>query len=649
MKQLSVWAKIYIASAIFAALVVISVALLGWSPDESVRFAVYFAIAFVASGLRVTLPGICSGISVNFVFILIGVMDLGLAQVICIGFAGTLGQFILRRKSWHRTQLAFNLSSVTLASSAAFAVYHSTLIRAVHDSIPILLFCSSAALFIVNTWLVSFVIMLTERKNIWRIWVDNFLWTGSHHLVGAAVAAVFHYENVFLGWESMVLTGPVIYFVYRSYALHLGRLHEANQHAEELGDLHWRAIEALALAIDAKDETTHSHLMRVKVYATEIGKEMKMNATDMQALQAAALLHDIGKLAVPEYIISKPGKLTPEEFDKMKIHPVVGAEILASVRFPYPVVPMVRSHHEKWNGKGYPDGLQGEEIPLGARILSAVDCLDALASDRQYRRALPLDKAMQIVLDESGQSFDPIVVEILHRRYVELEKMATAAPAVKPARLSKDIKVERGGSPATGFEETCAPPPIGVPLHYMLSSSSARRDFHNLVKIASDLATSLTAEEILVILVARLRRFVPNDTTVIYLKRGHQLVKRYAVGEDERFFTETAIGEGLSGWVGENRKAIVNGNPSVEIGYPNAGRLRSTLSIPLELKGDLLGVLTIHSTKSTFFTLEDQRTLLTVAPEIVTLLVGTEGPRDYLLPANMDATYAIPTLLTVAH
>src|ERR1700722_16102955 len=144
----------------------------------------------------------------------------------------------------------------------------------------------------------------------------------------------------------------------------------------------------------------------------------------MQALQTASVLHDIGKLAVPDFIISKPGKLTPEEFEKMKIHPVVGAEILESVQFPYPVAPIVRAHHEKWDGSGYPSGLAGEMIPVGARIISAVDCLDALASDRQYRRALPLDKALEIVISESGKAFDPRIVEVLTRRCVEWERMA---------------------------------------------------------------------------------------------------------------------------------------------------------------------------------------------------------------------------------
>src|SRR6185295_2251599 len=196
----------------------------------------------------------------------------------------------------------------------------------------------------------------------------------------------------------------------RSY---LDRLEKEKKHVEDMAGLHLRTIEALALAIEAKDHTTHDHLCRVQVYALEVGREMNLSDLELEALQAAAVLHDIGKLAVPEHIISKPGKLTPEEFEKMKTHPIVGAEILERVAFPYPVVPIVAAHHERWDGAGYHKGLSGEGIPIGARILAAVDCLDALASDRQYRRALPLDEAMEIVKEQSGISFDPRVVEIL--------------------------------------------------------------------------------------------------------------------------------------------------------------------------------------------------------------------------------------------
>jgi putative nucleotidyltransferase with HDIG domain len=258
----------------------------------------------------------------------------------------------------------------------------------------------------------SGIVALTEGKRLWTVWRGSFVWTSSQYLVGSALAGLVHAFALRSGWQVTLLLLPLLYLVYRSYDLYLGRLEEEKKHVIEMADLHLRTIEALALAIDAKDDTTHDHLRRVKVYATEIGKELRLNPSDQQALETASLLHDIGKLAVPEYIISKPGKLTPEEFEKMKIHPVVGAEILERVRFPYPVVPIVRSHHEKWDGSGYPDGLKGEQIPMGARILAVVDCLDALASDRQYRRAFPLDVALEKVVADTGQAFDPRVVEV---------------------------------------------------------------------------------------------------------------------------------------------------------------------------------------------------------------------------------------------
>ena len=181
----------------------------------------------------------------------------------------------------------------------------------------------------------------------------------------------------------------------------------------------------------------------MQTYALEIGKEIGLSHDEIEALRAAALLHDIGKLAVPEHILSKPGRLTPDEFEKMKIHPIVGAEIVERANFPYPVAPIVRSHHERWNGEGYPDGLKGEEIPIGARILSAVDCFDALSTDRQYRRGLPLEEALAFVVKEAGHAFDPQVVDILQRRWKELEKKVKAnAGSIK--ELSTNVIVSRG-------------------------------------------------------------------------------------------------------------------------------------------------------------------------------------------------------------
>jgi putative nucleotidyltransferase with HDIG domain len=291
----------------------------------------------------------------------------------------------------------------------------------------------------------------------------------------------------------LTLMAPVIHHTYRMY---VERVEKDRKHVEELAGLHLRTIEALALAIEAKDATTHDHLQRVRVYATEIGKEIGMSSIELEALQAAALLHDIGKLAVPEHIISKPGRLTPEEFEKMKIHPVVGAEILEEVKFPYPVVPIVRAHHEKWDGSGYPYGLAGEDIPIGARILSVVDCFDALASDRQYRRAMPLDKAMEIVVSESGKAFDPVIVKIIRERYVELEKQALSAGGEK-IRLSMDMKIERGLAPATGFAESATEPPpaaTGVAGDPLTSIAAAAQEAQMLYELTQDLGNSLSLQ-----------------------------------------------------------------------------------------------------------------------------------------------------------
>lgn len=263
-----------------------------------------------------------------------------------------------------------------------------------------------------------------------------------------------------MGIQAELLLAPVVYLVYHSFQMHVAGLRQTierpemeRRHAEATAGLHLRTIRALALAIEAKDQTTAEHLHRVQTYAVELGKDFELASDEMEALRAAAILHDIGKIAVPEHIISKPAKLTPEEFGEMKIHPIVGADIIESIKFPFPVGRLVRAHHEKWDGSGYPDGLTGKEIPLGARILSAVDCLDALASDRQYRKAMALDKAINIIIAESGKSFDPRVVEVLSKRYRELESLARATIDDTHVGFATHYEVPRGLAPDAGFAE----------------------------------------------------------------------------------------------------------------------------------------------------------------------------------------------------
>ena len=205
-------------------------------------------------------------------------------------------------------------------------------------------------------------------------------------------------------------------------------MQDAQRHIEQVNELYMSTIEALAMAVDAKDQITHGHIRRVQVYALELAKRLGVaDERKLQAIATAALLHDMGKLAIPEHILNKPGKLTPAEFDTMKRHADIGADLLSPVKFPYPVVPIVRHHHEHWDGNGYPTGISGADIPLGARILSVVDCFDALTSDRPYRPSLSTEEAFAIIRERGSEMYDPLVVDTFLASHAEIEPLANRA------------------------------------------------------------------------------------------------------------------------------------------------------------------------------------------------------------------------------
>ena len=616
-------AKAYWIIVVLTGVCLSAFVLAGWRPKPAdlPNLALYLAAAAVASVFKVRLPGIVSTLSMNYVIVIAGLLDLHLAGGIVISVAGLLGQTYykctVRPKFQH---LLFNFAAISLSVAAASWCKDLSFIAATDRFGVFSIVSASLAYFGVNTLLLSGIIGLTTRQPVFSVWRESYLWTFPQYLVGGIIATCFHLMIVSVGWAGMLFTFPVIYLVYRSYDIYLSRVDEQQKHISEMAQLHLRTIEALALAIDAKDDTTSAHLRRVQVYASEVGKELGISKLDMQALEAAALLHDIGKLAVPEYIISKPGKLTQDEFEKMKIHPIVGAEILERVDFPYPVVPIVRAHHEKFDGSGYPDGLRGEQIPIGARILSVVDCLDALVSDRQYRTAMPIDDAIQVIVGESGKSYDPQVVKIIHARYRELEAKAKAE-SVDSAKVSSNIRVERGASPATGFasEKSLDLPSPRQDKNFSMRISDARREFQMLVEVANDLGSSLSLDETLALLAVRLAKSIPHDAVVIFIRQGNELVPRYVKGESFRLFSSLRIpvGHGLSGWVAENHMPIVNGNPAVESGYladpSKVTALRSAIAVPLHGRDSVVGVLTLYQLQADAFTLDHRRILLNIS------------------------------------
>ncbi|WP_051670427.1 HD domain-containing phosphohydrolase [Bryobacter aggregatus] len=629
MNLLSLPARAYVLLISLIGTIVGIFSLLGWESANMIRFICYFLVALVAAGLRV---GVSSGsgaaMPVNILFVLIGIMELSLPETIIIGGVTTAIQCIQILKGPSRNFLTFfNVANIATATWISHFVYFHPSLRLSMADIPVRLVLAAAVFYLFNTFPVAAVISLTEHKSLRRIWRERYIWSLNFYVVGTAAAGLFSFVNRYLDWGYSMLALFFFYLLYKVYSMHLARIDKEMQHAEQMAALHLRTIEALALAIESKDETTHEHLQRVQVYALEVGRDLGMKDEQLEALRAAAILHDIGKLAVPEHIISKPGKLTPEEFDKMKIHPIVGAEILERVQFPYDVSPIVLAHHEKWDGSGYPYSVRGEDIPLGARILSAVDCLDALASDRQYRRALPLNEAMAVVERESGTSFDPRVVEILKKRYVELEELARAAirNIAPPPRLSKDIKIDAGIAPAAGFEQTkrsIQAVSNGDPGEFINSIASARDEVQQLFEISQDIGKTLSLDEMLSVLSLRVKRMVTYDSLAVYIRRGDRLVPEYVCGENFRLFSSLQIplGQGLSGWVADNNKAIVNGNPSVEPGYLNDpakfSTLRSALAVPLEGKVGIVGVLALYRAEKDAFSRDNLRVMLAIASKV---------------------------------
>ncbi len=583
------------------------------------KFLVYLLLSVFASRLKINIPEMNGTVSVNFVFILIGVAELNYSETLIIGCAAILSQsLMIRGDGFNLVQSAFNVLSAAFAVWGAYYTYHGPIARLAGNSPYLLIMLAACVYFVLNTLPVAAIISLTEGKALRRVWRNCYVWSFPYYLAGAGIAGLVSLINRQFSWETSLLAFPAMFVIHRSYRLYLSTLESEKRQVEDMAGLHLRTIEALALAIEAKDQTSQDHLQRVRVYAVELGKRLHLSHNELEALRAAALLHDIGKLGVPENIISKPGRLTPEEFEKMKIHPIVSAEILEQVQFPYPVVPIVRAHHEKWDGTGYPDGLRGESIPIGARILAAVDCLDALTSDRQYRSGLTLEQAMNHVSSEAGRAFDPKVVELLEKIYLELETLAGFKPAPSYVHIPDMISDQVTILPVI-VSAKAEPPPTGS---FLTSIAAARQEAQILFELSHDLGNSLSLDETLSVLSIRLRKLVPYSSMAAYILRGEELVPEYVGGDNFRTFAALRIpvGAGLSGSVAQTRKAILNGDPALEPGYSEDSAhfqpLRSAISVPLEGLQGVVGVLTLYSSELDAYTADHLRILMAISNKV---------------------------------
>ncbi len=614
-------ATLFILAQLAGGLPLLPYALMHWHSENSLRYACFLAVALTASIFKVQLPGIQATMSANFLFILVGILDLSYPETLLMGCLGGFVQTLWQSKPRPRpVQVLFNFANLALSITAANLVFHSHIAFNFGMRWPLLLAAASTTYFAINTMSVSGTIAMTERRNPVSVWKECYLWSFPYYMLGALIAGGVSVINRYLGWQVAILVLPIVYWIYRSYRVYLDRLEGEKKHSEEIADLHLRTIEALSLAIEAKDHNTHDHLKRVQRYALRIGQDLLLDESTLNAIRAAAMLHDIGKLAVPEQILSKPGRLTPEEFEKMKIHPIVGAEILDRVQFPYPVVPIVRSHHEKWDGSGYPDALSGETIPVGARILSVVDCFDALTSERPYRRAMSSQEAMAHLVSESGRSYDPRVVKCLETRYQELEAESSTTGEDSSVQ-SMFSKVERPAAPSAGFAEIPDEAEVRA-ASFLASIVSARQEAQLLFELAQTLGNSLSLRETLSVVAVRLKEMIPHDSIVFYVCEEDTLVPRYVHGVDYDLFSSLRIplGQGIAGWVAHTEKPIVNGDPMAETKYlgdpARVSVLQSALAVPLRGRSGVAGVLTLYLRAKQGFSKDHLRLLLAASSKL---------------------------------
>ncbi len=316
-------------------------------------------------------------------------------------------------------QLIHNVSTIALSASAAGLSYHFLNLEqttSLDKMFIISLLISATIYFLVNTILVATAMALCADQSIWKLWWSSFAWTAPSNLAGASVSAIVLQVNN--GLYDILLLLPVFGFFYQTFRMYADKAEEKEKHIlalekgkQLLAELYLSTVRSLATAIDAKDQSTHAHIQRVHRFAVSIAEHMKVEGDELEAIRTGALLHDIGKLGVPDYVLLKPSALSPDEFEKMKRHTNIGAAILEQVPFPWPVSTLVLHHHERWDGTGYPDKLTGADIPRGARILAVADVYDALTSDRPYRPAWSISRAQAFIQAGAGSQFDPDVVD----------------------------------------------------------------------------------------------------------------------------------------------------------------------------------------------------------------------------------------------
>jgi diguanylate cyclase (GGDEF)-like protein/putative nucleotidyltransferase with HDIG domain len=594
MRQLPLRARTFVAATIVAGTGLFVILAPHIRFDRPVLFIGLLLLSSISAAMKVSLPLTSSGstMSVSYAVDFASLLMLGPDETMIVAASSAFSQCHLNSKErnpLHRT--LFSMSSLVLTVQAAGLAFS---LAGGHPSAGALtlalarpLFAAATVYFVLNTGLVATAIALATRQNVFTTWNNNFLWSAPSYFVGALTAAVAGWAVANAGYW-LPLTFAPIYLTYKTYKVYMGRIEDEQRHVQQTSDLHLATVEALARAIDAKDQTTEMHIRRVQVYATGLAKAAGLGEADIQGVKTAALLHDIGKLAVPEHILSKPGPLTQEEFQKIRIHPQVGAEIIAAVPFPYPVAPLILSHHERWDGKGYPQGLTADQIPIGARILTIVDYYDAVG----------------LLRHEAGRALDPTLVPLFVGILPEL--ISEVGPEQQKVEETEERNLS--GSTAVGL--------VPAATNAFENIALAHREIYALYEIAQSMGTSLGVSDTMALISSKIAKIVPWSGCALYLYQPEidSLRCRFAAGVDAPKLMNVVVrvGQGLSGWVARNRRSLINADPRVAFeaaGITDAISLKSAILCPLQFNDTFIGCLALYDVEANRYN-EDHRRLL---------------------------------------
>jgi putative nucleotidyltransferase with HDIG domain len=602
---------------------------MGW------RWLILAGLTWLSATFSLKVPHVPVSISISetFVFIILMLFG-GPAATMTVAVDGLITS--LHRRNLQPRRLLFNSTEPAVSISLAAVAFYSTAgappLALAPASLSDLIgptLVMAVVYFIANSGLTALAVAAETGRSAWQLWRTHFLWLSINYFGGASIALLVALNTREVTISSLMAIVPLLALLYLTFKTWIRRIDDATQHLSELNRLYLATVESLSMAIDAKDQVTHGHIRRVQKYALELARALGIHEDrDLKALEAAALLHDMGKVAVPDHILNKPGRLTPAEYEKMKLHAVIGADILSAVEFPFPVVPIVRHHHENWDGGGYPDGLKGEEIPIGARILSVIDCYDALTSDRPYRRALTTEQALEIIHERRANMYDPRVVDAFDRIVDRLPKIDDSGGLRTEAleRISRMV----------------SEPPEQEAISPFVSSGSFADQILQLCDLSEAVGGHATLDDVAHLLARHLRRMTPASLVVFYLVDNEHDVLRVAhasgAGDTLVDGLELPLGDGLSGWVAINRRSIRNSHPALDFGERLASLpvpLRSTLSAALCCADGVIGVLSLYAPEPDAFDADHQQVLELVARP---LAAAVRRARQFDLQRRLDLT-----------